>query len=175
MTDTVPTMTLDEVLDRIVDGHHVYVRTQAPVVARALHRLLATTGDACPALPELTQTFERLADDLRHHMAKEELILFPAIRALIHAQEVGQRVPRQPFGTIGNPIHVMEREHEQAAADLRRIHELTAQVEAPGEADPAWRTCRAAIDDFARDLQAHVYLENHVLFPAAARLEEVLS
>lgn len=166
---------LAAVLDRIVNGHHPYVREQGPIIQGFLRKLESRHGQSEPRFAALARAFDRLVDDLRQHMAKEELILFPFVRALMYAEEKHERAPHPPFGTIRHPVDMMEREHEAAAAVLRRIRELADQYQAPPTACETWRACYAALADFDADLQAHVHLENHVLFPAAARLEAVLS
>ena len=139
------------------------------------HKLATKKGEAHPELVLLAEAFDQLADDLAHHLAKEENILFPFIAALLAARREGQRAPLTPFGTIQNPVRVMELEHQHAGDDMRHIRTLTGDYQPPAEACPTWRACYAVLDEFERDLHAHVHLENNILFPAAAQLEEELS
>jgi regulator of cell morphogenesis and NO signaling len=83
-------------------------------------------------------------------------------------------VARNPFGTIQNPIRMMELEHQDAGESLSRLRTLTGNFDPPAGACATWRACYAALADLERDLHEHIHLENHVLFPAAMRLEEEL-
>ena len=166
---------LEQVVERILQHHHAYIRQQVPVIQAFTHKLATKKGPTYPELVILAEAFDQLADDLAHHLAKEENILFPFIDAMLAARQMSHRAPRTPFGTIQNPVRVMEAEHQHAGEDMRHIRTLTGDYQPPPEACPTWRACYAALEDFERDLHAHVHLENNILFPAAARLEEELS
>ena len=94
-----------------------------------------------------------MAVSLTEHLAKEEQILFPMIRA--------------GFGARAHwPIRVMMQEHEDHAANLRRTRLLTADLEAPADAGGTWRALYDGLRELELDLLRHVHLENDVLFPA---------
>jgi regulator of cell morphogenesis and NO signaling len=109
------------------------------------------------------------------HMTKEEKILFPYIDALVDALRGGSRLPPSPFGTIVNPIRVMETDHECAGDLLARLRELTRNFEPPSDACMTYRLCYQELGQFEADLHRHVHLENNVLFPRAIALEDELS
>ena len=48
------------------------------------------------------------------HMAKEEKMLFPYIKKMNIAYKNTLEMPVPPFGSVDNPIKVMESEHEAA-------------------------------------------------------------
>lgn len=166
---------LERVVDRILRHHHAYVRRQIPIIQAYTHTLAAKKGTHHPELARLAAAFDELAADLEHHLAKEEHILFPFIEAMLAARRDAQRAPRTPFGTIQNPVRVMELEHQQAGEDMRHIRAITREYQPPADACPTWRACYVELEHFERDLHAHVHLENNILFPAAARLEEELA
>jgi regulator of cell morphogenesis and NO signaling len=87
------------------------------------------------------------------HMAKEEQILFPMIRAGIGAR-------------AHMPIKMMMAEHEDHAENLRRTRALTADLVAPADACGTWRALYDGLRELELDLMRHVHLENNVLFPA---------
>jgi regulator of cell morphogenesis and NO signaling len=108
-------------------------------------------------------------------MMKEEEILFPYIRSLIEAERTGRRIPPSPFGTVYNPIRMMEAEHQGTGGEMRLIRELTRDYALPDYACATYRVCFEELREFERDLHLHVHLENNVLFPRAIRLEAQLS
>ena len=101
------------------------------------------------------------------YMAKEERILFPYIDALAEAVRAGRPAPPTPFGSIHNPIRMMEEEHESAGAAMARIRALTDNYAAPEDGCTTYRVCLQELAAFERDLHAHVHLENNLLFPKA--------
>lgn len=157
-----------EIIDYIVAQHHAYVRHALPRIARYTSEVIPAHGDAHPELRDVADLLGRLAEHMLAHMEKEEQVLFPWI---VEASRGGVRQPSVMFGTIMDPIHIMEREHEAAAEWVSLIRELTDGYEPPADADPAYRSWLAELKAFDEDLRAHVHLEDNILFPAAARLE----
>ena len=157
-----------EIIDYIVAHHHAYVRHALPRIARYTSEVIRAHGDAHPELYDVADLFGRLAQHMLSHMEKEEQVLFPWI---VEASRRGVRPPNVMFGTIVNPIHIMEREHEVAAESVALIRELTDDYEPPNDAGPAYRPWLAELKAFDEDLRAHVHLEDSILFPAAAQLE----
>lgn len=160
-------------LDHVVDHHHAYVRRQIPIIQGYLNKLIDKHRSSRPELLGVQELFTGLARELAHHMEKEERILFPYIRAMVAARAANAPLPSTPFGTIQNPVRMMEAEHQQAGQDLWLLRGLTNGFTPPTDACATWGACYAELAAFERDLHEHVHLENNLLFPAAARLEEI--
>jgi regulator of cell morphogenesis and NO signaling len=107
-------------------------------------------------------------------MVKEEQVLFPHIRALANAVRSAGPPPPDMFGTVQNPIRMMEIEHEVVGDALAAIRTLTGEYQPPADACPTYRLVLEEFAAFERDLDAHVHLEDHVLFPKAVELESAL-
>jgi len=159
----------------IVDRHHAYVRSVCPTLEAWLDRLVEHHGARHAELEPIRQAFHELADDLATHMMKEEHLLFPYITELETARLRGGRLPLGPFGTILNPIRVMETDHARAGALGTRLRALSGGYRAPADACTTYRLCYDALADFERDLHQHVHLENNVLFPRAIEIEQTLA
>jgi regulator of cell morphogenesis and NO signaling len=104
-------------------------------------------------------------------MHKEEMILFPAIAAMEQAVNAGTPLPPSPFGTVGNPIRMMEAEHESAGQNLAEIRAITRDFEIPDYACVTYRALIEGLKELEQDLHLHIHLENNVLFPRAIALE----
>jgi regulator of cell morphogenesis and NO signaling len=161
---------LDRLIDHIVATHHEYVRSSMPMIRAILAKLVDMHGAAHPELIRVAACFDTVIRDLGQHMLKEEQVLFPYVRELVTTAAGGRHVP-SPFGTVENPIRMMEREHREAADELRLIRELTNGYVAPADGCTAYGVCMLELDRFERDLHRHVHLENNVLFPKAVALE----
>ena len=161
---------LDRLIDYIVGTHHAYVRTALPAIARHLTKLVEVHGARHPELIRVADSFERLGSDLLRHMMKEEWMLFPYVRGLALASGESRRP--SPFGSVENPIRMMEREHQEAGDEMRAIRELTNGYTPPSDACTTYRVCLSELARFERDLHQHVHLENNVLFPGAVELEQ---
>ena len=79
------------------------------------------------------------------------------------------------FGTVQNPIHMMEAEHETAGRCLEEIRALSNNYALPEDACASYSLLFKMLNDFEEDLHIHVHLENNILFPKAIALEKRLN
>lgn len=159
--------TVDRLVDHILQTHHAYVRSALPRIAGYLTKLTDVHGARHPELVQIGAGFDTLSGDFLQHMLKEEHVLFPYIRELAGRTWLGP----SPFGTVENPIRMMEREHEDASRQVREIRRLADGYTPPPDGCTTYRVCFEELAQFERDLLRHVHLENNVLFPRAVDLE----
>ena len=76
------------------------------------------------------------------------------------------------FGTVSNPVRMMQIEHEEVGELLARMRELTSDYSLPEGACPSFTALYHRLGDFEKDLHQHIHLENNLLFPKAIELEE---
>jgi regulator of cell morphogenesis and NO signaling len=162
---------LTDLIAHVLARHHGYVKQEIPRLKQLFFKVVAVHCDAHPELAAAQRTFIGLADELSAHMMKEEMVLFPFIEKLEQATNAGKPAPRAPFGSINNPVHMMELEHESAGKALERMRTLTSSYTPPESACFSYRTLYSALKEFDADLQEHVHLENNILFPRAIALE----
>lgn len=161
----------DELTRVIVRRHHAYVRAQIPVIGAHLAKLVSVHGGRHPELGSIAEHFEQVVGELQMHLVKEEEILFPYIRALAAAEEQGAGAPPNMFGTVMNPIRMMEMEHQTAGNELEAVRALTSNFTVPADGCATYRVCFQELEAFDRDLRMHIHLENNILFPKAMALE----
>lgn len=160
--------TLTSIVAHIQSRYHEPLRAELPRLAAMLSKVVSRHGNHLPeTLLPLQQTFATLQVELLAHMVKEDRMLFPVIVAL----ENGDPLPSGDVASwIAQPIDVMEAEHESAGAALARIRDLTHGFAPPEWACPTFRGLYHGLAQLETDMHLHVFLENHVLFPRAARL-----
>jgi regulator of cell morphogenesis and NO signaling len=158
-------------IDYIVAKHHEYVRQALPTLLAHSEKLARVHGGRHPELFEIADLVREIAAEMSSHMMKEEHILFPFIRAAAHAAADGGQPPQSPFGSVANPIRMMEAEHESSGAAMARICELSNGYQAPPDGCTTYRVCMQELEAFEQDLHTHVHLENNILFPQALRFE----
>jgi regulator of cell morphogenesis and NO signaling len=171
--DDVTTWPIPRLIDFIVATHHAYVRSAMPSIARHLAKLTEVHGARHPELARVAAYFDSVRSDLEQHMIKEEQVLFPYVRDIAEFSDLCGRT-QSPFGTVANPIRMMEREHQEVGDALRIIRELTRGYATPEDGCTTYAIAMAELLQFERDLHRHVHLENNVLFPAALRIEKGL-
>lgn len=165
------TWEVDFLADYIVNVHHRYVRENIPLLEEFTRKVARVHGAAHPELIEIAALFAEVADELSAHMEKEEAVLFPHIRSLVAARRAQAAAAAPAFGTVRNPIRVMEHEHDRAGELMRAIRSLAGDFTPPSDACNTYRVTYAKLDEFESDLHRHVHLENNILFPKAVALE----
>lgn len=169
------TWPLDLLADYIEKTHHRYVEEKSVILQQFLTKLVKVHGGNHPELFEIHQIFNSVAQGLAAHMKKEELILFPFIRKMVKAQMSNEKLPQAHFGSVENPIDMMEHEHTEEGDKLRRLAELANEYQPPADACNTYRVTFAMLDEFEQDLHKHIHLENNILFPKSIELEKILA
>jgi regulator of cell morphogenesis and NO signaling len=153
--------------DHIEQTHHAYLKNELPRLTAIVAKVAAVHGEHHPELRQVERTFAELRAELEPHMFKEERILFPAIRHL----EQAAAPPAFPFGTVANPIRMMEFEHDHSGDALERIRALTGDYQPPEGACNTYRAMLDGLRQLEQDMHLHVHKENNILFPRAVEVE----
>ena len=160
---------LKDLIAHIQARYHVPLRDELPRLSAMLDKVVRRHGDRLPdALLPLQATFESLHRELVEHVTKEDAVLFPAVLAL--EANAAAEGPLKDWAWIAQPIDMMEAEHEAAGAALAKMRALTDGYTPPEGACPTFRGLYYGLSELERDMHLHVHLENHILFPRAARL-----
>ncbi|MGE5644610.1 MAG: iron-sulfur cluster repair di-iron protein [Acidobacteriota bacterium] len=167
------TAPLDELVKHIVETHHAYLKLDLPVLQARIEKVVSVHGARDPQkLPRLAAVFSGLRNELEMHMQKEERILFPFIEQYRIAELQNKPAPPVPFGSIANPIAMMEREHAGAGDALQEIRNLTGDFTPPAYACATVRALYDGLKALEEDLHVHIHLENNILFPRAIAVEK---
>src|SRR5438067_613733 len=146
--DDVTHWSVDRLIDHIVATHHAYVRSAIPTIGRYLKKLSDVHGERHPELHRVAAYFDQIGADLEQHLVKEEQVLFPYVRELAENAKQTCGAILSPFGTVANPIRMMEREHRDVGDGLRIIRELTRGYTAPADGCTTYAVCMRQLDRF---------------------------
>ena len=163
---------LDALADYIVEKHHRYVTEALPMLYELTAKVARVHGGRHPELVEIASHFDAVAQELQMHMHKEERMLFPYIGKMAAARRDDTPLPPPFFGSVENPIRMMEAEHETAGGDMEEIRRLSDDFTPPADACTSYRVLFAKLNEFEQDLHQHVHLENNILFPKSIALEK---
>lgn len=166
---------LDFLADYIINTHHKYVVEANDLIIQYSDKVAKVHGHHYTEVIEINNLFHEIADELNMHMNKEEMMLFPYIKQLAEAKKNGSKIAPSPFGSIQNPINMMEDEHVGAGDILGKIAVLSNNHTPPAEACNTFRALYAKLEEYQNDLFQHIHLENNILFPKAIKLEAELS
>jgi regulator of cell morphogenesis and NO signaling len=158
--------------DYIVNTHHSYVTKTLPELKAYATKVAKVHGSHHPELVPVRQLVEDIDQELTEHMVKEESILFPFIKQLEASKSNGKKLEPAGFGTVQNPINMMEHEHEAVGKNLEKIRVLTNDYAIPEDACASYKLLFKMLEEFESDLFTHIHLENNILFPKALKLEK---
>ncbi|SNZ01462.1 iron-sulfur cluster repair di-iron protein [Flagellimonas pacifica] len=163
-------------IDHIINVHHTYVNESLPMLLQYANKVARVHGQHYKEVVEINKLIHDVANELLLHLQKEEEVLFPYIKQLVASQkEEGKSQVSSPFGSVNNPIRMMEHEHENAGNIFKEIARLTNKYSPPPEACNTFRALYAKLEEFEQDLHLHIHLENNILHPKAIALEEKMS
>jgi regulator of cell morphogenesis and NO signaling len=160
-----------ELIDHILEHYHVRTRQDLEVLNQTSAKVASVHGERHPNVVALRELVTVLIGELMPHMMKEEQVLFPFARDLDAAVTNGAMVGSSCFGTVQNPIRMMEYEHDQAGELLLRIRKATNDFELPEDACATFQTLYRTLEGFERLTHQHIHLENNILFPKLIELE----
>ncbi len=162
---------LAELMSHIVKTHHVYVRAKTPEIEKLMEKVYSKHGERRPELAHIRSIFHGLGQELMMHMMKEENILFPYIERMEEAVVQGDPILPPPFGTVANPVRMMEHEHDDAGSALKALRDASSGYIPPADACVSFQALYTALANYEKDLHQHIHLENNVLFPRAVAME----
>ena len=137
-------------IDHLLDRYHERHRRQFTEAIRLARRVESVHRDHPERPVGLSQHLAFMFDDLEAHQQKEELVLFPMMRA-------GQ-------STGAAPLACMAAEHEDVVEQLTGLARITRDFTPPAGACTTWRALYALCREIDADLRDHMHLENNVLF-----------
>ncbi len=166
---------LDFLADYIVNTHHTYVKKTLPDLLFYANKVARVHGQRHPELVEINHHVEEVNAELTAHMMKEEKVLFPYVKALALSAKGEAPAQAAHFGTVQNPINMMEMEHELVGKEMGLIRTLSDNYTLPENACASYSMLYRMLDEFEQDLHLHIHLENNILFPKAIELEKTLA
>lgn len=173
-TQNVNDWQLDFLVDYIMNNHHQYVRRMIPVISLHTDKVASVHGQNHPETLRIADLFLAVREELEMHMMKEERMLFPQIKQIVLNQKENSQYFPPAFGTIQNPIRMMEYEHTNAGEALYQIRELSNNYSHPKDACNTFKALYSELKEFEEDLHKHIHLENNILFPKSIELEAEL-
>jgi regulator of cell morphogenesis and NO signaling len=139
-------------IDHILTSYHAMHRADLASLVPLAERVEQVHANDPNAREGLARALATFAREMEDHMAKEEMILFPAMRA---------------GGGAGltHPIAVMRADHDDHAENIALIRQLTDDLTPPEHACGSWRSLYGGTATLLDELAAHIALEDDVLFP----------
>ena len=166
---------LDFLIDYIVNTHHQYIKDNAENLNDLTIKVAEHHGDSHGELNRLSTLMYHFLQDLLDNTAREEEVLFPVIKQIVAKKRNADTEITYKIGSLQEPIDLLKKDHEIAAADLSFFRTLTNDYTLPADACSSYQYLFQKIKEFETDLQTHIQLENNILFPKALQLDAELA
>lgn len=161
--DELKKLTIDNLTEKLIELH------KSLIDERRLSGDLLTEIFADDKL--VKSTADRLIKELKHHIYKEEQILFPYLINL--SKSFRKEIPFEKpyFNTVKNPIEILKSEHELISDSVYKLKQVIIRVQADSKHK---NPLSEKLKDFLEDVEKVIYLENRILFPRALEIEKSL-
>ncbi len=149
-----------DLLDHIVNTHHVFLRRELPQLSDLTTTILrvhgASHGDE---LSKVHRLFHNLKLEVDQHLIKEEEIVFPLLKE--YAENPDPAQVEKIADLNGGLIEV----HEGAGGILKELRKVTDNYTLPDDACRTYQMTFTKLEELESDLFQHIHLENNLLFP----------
>ncbi|KEY17831.1 hypothetical protein HY04_04645 [Kaistella antarctica] len=166
---------LDFLIDYIVNTHHQYIKDNAENLNDLTIKVAEHHGDSHGELNRLSTLMYHFLQDLLDNTAREEEVLFPVIKQIVAKKRNADTEITYKIGSLQEPIDLLKKDHEIAAADLSFFRTLTNDYTLPADACSSYQYLFQKIKEFETDLKTHIQLENNILFQKAIQLDAELA
>jgi regulator of cell morphogenesis and NO signaling len=157
----------ESIIQHLLREHRRWRSKDFPLISHLFDEAQSAEGQP-PCLKPLRTAFHRLCAEMEGHMAREEHVLFPAI---LEAQ-TELRAAENGFGSIRNPIGMIEQEHDWEAERLEKMREIARGYRLPEKADQKLRLLFQELEALEAAMHAHSRLESSILFARALSAEK---
>jgi len=162
---------LKSLIERLVRDHRSWRAKDFPLIEHLFDRIEDTAGTLRPSgLVSLRRAFYRLRAEMEGHMSREENVLFPAIVDAESHAVTGSAGPRPVFGSMQNPITMLENDHDHEERFLAVMRDAAGGYQLSGDASENLRTLFGALQALEAAMHAHTRIESSILFARALQL-----
>lgn len=146
-------MTIPQLIDYLMDTHHVKERQLLAEIDELINKVLVVHYEHHQEqLIPLHGLFSDLRKELQQHFAKEEKLVFPYM--LEHF--AGDKNL--------NYVRALENEHEAAGELIKEITACTNNFTPPEDGCTSYRLVFQKLEELIKDVYLHIFIENSLLF-----------
>jgi regulator of cell morphogenesis and NO signaling len=117
-----------------------------------------------PELLKIAMQFTKINIELKQHLAKEEEILFPAIKEVMLTNSSDSK------SITVSEIGGLRKEHNFTKNVLDDIKDVSKNYTVPPDTGLMYLLTYKLLEQLEDDLLTHIHLENNILFPKALKL-----
>ena len=167
-------LSLIQLIQRIVRVHHRRIRHDLPALCRMAERLAAVHAAPDAESNTLLRLLHELHAGLLTRIDAEEQLLFPFIAHIGDEASLSFAGSQPQSPSLQQSLRSMHRDHEVATQAIHELRRRTHGFTPPANACTTHRALLRGLADFEQDLRSHLRLEDNILFPRALLLHDSL-
>lgn len=166
---------IDFLIDYIINVHHQYLKKSLPETQKQLSDFANEHIKKFSYLIQLEKQFDLLVKHLLAAIQKEEEVIFPYVRQIVHAYKDKEPYAALLVRTLRKPVEeTMYKSHETINDIIFSIRHLTNQYTTPENVCVSHKVVIAKLKELDNDLMQHLNMEQTILFPRAIAIEKEL-
>jgi len=156
-----------------LEKHHLMLKKMLLEISRLLkNEAVQHTAQLGTTLESLRDFFAEFGPEMEKHFDREERVLWPYIRQMEGFSQTGDNKPDFHYGSIKNPISLIEYEHDRIEnVMLDMMHAIAGNYKLHSDIDNAVRRIYDGLQNIDKEIREHIYLEDKILFPRVIELE----
>jgi len=158
----------------IAENHHKYTLKAVQEIKELFLKILDINKNQSKKLSEAYLLAEKLFADIKIHLSKEETILFPLIKYLEECKRFAEKPHLGKSRPMAKTLEALKTDHTSSTKVIAETIKLLAAFSKRSTEMSLVKTIIQRLKLLQKDLQLHVHLENNILFPQAAELENYL-
>ena len=158
----------------IKSTHKYYIDIALPMVEEKLRRLMSHSALSKKEIGLVNNFFDDYKKDFMAHLSQEEEHILPYVLELERQSALEKPDPEFILKLQNYSIREFEKEHDRLETSLKHLYELIIKYLPPFE---DLQLCHQVLNDLAalmKDLVDHADVEDKVLIPMVAELEDSL-
>ena len=165
---------LGTMVEYITGTHNYFMETALPATEKKIRRLLETSSISSKEVQLVTGFFNDYKQDFLTHINEEEKEVLPYILEL--EKQSKKEIPDPQFLDKLRSYSIREfaQEHDRLEYSLENLSKLIIKYLPPAENYALTIEVLGDLSDLVRDLVDHANLEDRVLIPRVAELEQQL-
>jgi regulator of cell morphogenesis and NO signaling len=162
------------ILEYLERTHTYYTRVQIPLIERLLQDLTKKLTSDKKKLKLIKKFYLDYKQELLAHLSREEQVTFPYIKKVYRLFHSPQPVEREKRKLTQYSMHVYEEEHSDVDEKLNDLKSILIKYVRGETVQDVYQKIIAELFRFEKDIRDHTRIEDKILLPMVAEMEDRL-
>jgi len=162
------------IVDYLRKTHVYYIENQIPLIEKLLNTLLHPRPSGARNLKLIQKFFLEYKQELFNHLEREEQLTFPYVKKVYRLYHTPHPSPREKRALSKYSMHVYEEEHSDVDEKLYDLKNILIKYVRSTSMQAVYHEVIFELFRLEKDIQNHTRIENNILMPLVAEMEDAL-